>query len=135
MPARRWLTTSAVVYVAGLSLHLADHVRRGVDVLTGPVLIAGYISTVAGVVTVALVFARHRMAALAAALIGLPVAVGVAIVHIPPDWGAFSDPFIGSSGTGVTGFSWGVVFLEIVGALGLGIFGLAALKPRPATSS
>ena len=77
---------------------------------------------------------RHRDLGRApglAAVFGPVTAIGVAAVHVPPRWGVFSDAFIGSTGTGVTAFSWAVVSLEIVGALALGISGIAALKAVP----
>jgi hypothetical protein len=117
------LRSAAVVYGAGLALHAADHIRRGVGVLTPEVYWAGVISTAAGVITLVLVFARHRGAPLAAALTGFPIALGTAAAHLLPHWSAFSDAFPGARGTGVTAFSWTVVIIEVVGALMLGIFG------------
>ena len=128
--AYRWLVASSAIYVLGLVLHTADHVRRGLSVLTGLVAGAGAVSTVAGLVIVGMIFVENRHAPMAAAVFGPTSAIGVAIVHIPPRWGAFSDPFIGSTGTGVTAFSWAVVMLEIVGLLAIGVSGLAVLRER-----
>jgi hypothetical protein len=125
------LAASAAVYVAGLVLHTADHIRRGTHVLTGEVLGLGFASTIVGLVIVGLILVRHPRAPALAAVFGPVTAVGVAAVHIPPRWGVFSDAFIGSTSTGVTAFSWAVVLLEIVGALALGISGFAALRAVP----
>jgi hypothetical protein len=127
MSARRWMLASSAVYVVGLGLHTADHIGRGVHAVTGEVLILGVLSTIAGLVTVGLIIADHPKAPIVAVVVGFQVAIGVAVVHIPPHWGVLSDPFIGASGTGVSAFSWAVVLLEIVGALALGTSGLAAL--------
>jgi hypothetical protein len=117
------LRSAAVLYGAGLALHTADHIRRGVGVLTPEVYWLGTISTIAGVVTLVLVLARHRRAPLVAALVGFQVALGTAAVHLLPHWSSFSDALPGARGTGVTLFSWIVVNIEIVGALLMGIFG------------
>ena len=128
--AYRWLLLSSAIYVLGLVLHTADHVRRGVGVITGPVLGAGTVSTIAGIVIVWLIVARNRNAPMLAAVFGLTTAIGVLIVHVPPKWGWFSDPFLGSRATGVTAFSWFVVLLEVVGLLAMGISGIAVLRER-----
>jgi len=119
----RLLQGAAVLYGAGLVLHTADHIRRGVDVLTPEVYWAGTISTIAGVITLVLVFSRHRWAPLVAAITGFQVALGTAVVHLLPHWSSFSDALPGAHGTGITLFSWIVVNIEIAGALLLGIFG------------
>ena len=132
----RFLRYGALLYGAGLVLHLADHFRRGTSVLTGEVNLLGTISTVAGVITIGLVMARHRWAPIAAVALGFPVAVGVAAVHLLPRWSDFSDAFPGST-TGVNAGSWAVVLIEIVGAFVLGLAGYRAIRrshqPAPAS--
>lgn len=123
----RFLRNAAVLYGAGLVLHLADHVRRGTGVLTGEVNLLGAISTVAGVMTIGLVMMRNRLAPVAAVAVGFPVALGVAAVHLLPRWSAFSDAFPGST-TGVNALSWTVVLVEIAGAFVLGLAGLSAMR-------
>jgi hypothetical protein len=115
-------------YALGLALHTADHLRRGLSVITPEVLWVGNISTLAGLVTIALVFMRHRAAPLAAAVLGLPTALGVAAVHLAPRWSAFSDSFPGAHHTGVTAVSWLVVALEITGAAAMGVAGIAQMR-------
>jgi hypothetical protein len=127
-----WLKRAALLYATGLVLHTADHLKRGLDVVTPQVLWAGNLSTLLGVATVVLVLMRHPRAPLFAALTGIPVAVGVAAVHLLPEWSAFSDAFPAAHGTGVTFVSWAVVSIEIVGALLMGIAGLRALRLAPA---
>jgi hypothetical protein len=124
-----WLRRAALVYAVGLVLHTADHLRRGIDAITPAVLWAGNVSTVLGVTAVMLVLLRHRAAPLVAALTGIPIALGVAAVHLLPSWGALSDSFLHRA-TGVTAFSWFVVLLEISGALAMGAVGVTMLRAR-----
>jgi hypothetical protein len=121
---QRLLRFCALFYALGLALHTADHLRRGVDAITPAVLWAGNLSTAIGVTVVVLVIVGNRHAPLLAALTGVPIAVGVAMVHLLPSWGALSDSFEGAHNTGVTAFSWIVVLVEIVGAVALGVAGL-----------
>ena len=130
MHADRYLRAAALVYAAGLILHTADHLRRGLDTVTPAVLWAGNVSTAIGLVTVGLVLTRHRLGSLLAALTGLPIALGVAAVHLVPEWGALSDPFVDAGHTGVTVWSWFVVLVEIVGALALSLAGAQILAAR-----
>src|SRR5436305_9703770 len=126
----RWLKYGALLYALGLALHIADHVRRGLDVLTPEVQWAGNVSTVVGLTTVVLVLLGHRYGPMLAALTGVPVGVGVAAVHLLPHWGALSDAFPGASNTGVTAMSWTVVLIEIGGALPMGVIALALVRDR-----
>ena len=129
----RLLRYAAVIYAVGLVAHTADHIRRGTDVITPEVFWAGTVSTAAGVVTLALVFSGHRLAPMAAALVGLPIAVGVAAVHLLPHWSALSDPFTGVPAPGITAVSWTVVLIEIAGAALLGVVGVATLGRQRAS--
>ena len=122
------LRYATLLYAFGLIVHTADHLHRGIDVLTWEVLWAGNVSTILGVVVIVLVLAGHRLAPLLAAVTGISIAVGVSAVHLLPHWSAFSDAFPGASGTGVTPVSWTVVLVEIVGALAMGIAGASLLR-------
>ena len=135
-PAERFLRYAALLYAAGLVLHIADHLRRGTDVLTPQVEWAGYLSTAVAIVVITLVLSRHRLAPLMAAVTGIPIAFGVAAVHLLPHWSVLSDAFPGAQNTGVTALSWAVVLIEIAGALALGLTGVSELRrgdhmPRP----
>jgi len=123
-----FLKWAVLLYALGLGLHTADHLRRGLDVLTPEVQWLGNLSTVLGVAAVVLVVTGHRLGPIVAAVAGVPVAVGVAGVHLLPRWSAFSDAFPGTHGTGVTGFSWCVVSVEIVGAFAMGVAAIAVLR-------
>lgn len=117
MPRALTLRTAALVYLAGLVVHTADHLRRGLDVLTRPVLWLGNASTVLGLVTVVLVLTHHRWAPAFATAVGAAAAVGVSAVHLLPRWGELSDAFTGTRrGAGVSALSWTVVLVEIAGA-------------------
>jgi hypothetical protein len=136
----RVLRVAALVYGTGLLLHGLDHLRRGVDELTRHVFWAGNVSTVAGIVTVVLVLTRHRWGPTAAAAVGLPTALGVAAVHLPPEWGALSDSLVDG---GADGWTYVAVAIEIGGAAALGLAGLAVLRaagwasraPEPTTAT
>jgi hypothetical protein len=122
------LRLAAWLYLVGLIAHTADHIRRGTSVVTTEVLALGVLSTIAGIVTVALIFTRNHRAPLVAAVFGFQVAIGVAVVHLLPKWSAFSDAFLGSRGTGISAMSWTVVLIEIAGGLALGIAGASAVS-------
>lgn len=133
--AERFLRTAAGVYAAGTLIHTADHFRRGTDIVTTHVVSIGSVATVAAFVVIGLVLTGHRSAPVLAAGFGLAHGVGIAAVHLLPDWGVFSDAFTGSSvAPGVTGLSWFAVLLEIAGALATGIAGVAVLRERPAVT-
>ena len=124
----RLLRYATALYAAGLAAHSADHLRRGTGVLTWEVFWAGMLSTAIGLITIVLVFARHRLAPLLATAAGLPIALGVGAVHLLPHWSALSDAFPGAQGTDVTALSWTVVLLKISGALAVGAAGLRLLR-------
>ena len=56
----RWLKYCALFYALGLALHTADHVRRGLDVVTPQVQWAGNLSTALGVAAAVMVIVGHR---------------------------------------------------------------------------
>jgi hypothetical protein len=125
----RLLKYCALFYALGLALHTADHLRRGLDAVTTQVLWIGNVSTVIGITVAVLVIVGYRNAPMLAAVTGVPVALGVAAVHLLPKWSsALSDSFIGAHNTGVTGLSWAVVLVEIAGALAMGIIGLTIVR-------
>jgi hypothetical protein len=113
------LRLTGAIYLAGWSLHTADHLRRGIDAVTGQVLWAGNLSGLLALAAIGMAFAGHRLAPIAAIAAGLPAAVGVAAVHLLPSWGVFSDSLPDGH---VDGFTWAAVLVEIGGAL---VFGLA----------
>ena len=119
------LRTTAVVYAVGTLLHTADHIRRGTESVTNHVEVAGNIGLVLATIAMTLVFARHHLAPLAAAAVGIPHGLGIAAVHLLPDFGVFSDSF---STFAVGPLTLVAVLLEIGGALSMGIAGLYLLR-------
>jgi hypothetical protein len=126
-PARadRVLRYATAVFAACFLLHNADHLRRGVDVVTPEVLGAGTVAGVLAAIAVTLVFLRHRQAPLVAAAVGFPTAFGVIAAHLLPHWSAFSDALPGGH---VDAFTWAAVIAEVGGAFALGAAGLNALR-------
>ena len=121
--AWRWLRSAAVFYLVAWAVHTGDHIRRGLDVVSTEVSVLGIIAAVLQVVSIAAVLLNRRWAPVAALLVGIPDAAGIAAVHLLPHWSAFSDAFPGARGTGVTGFSWFAAILEVLGALAFGVAG------------
>jgi hypothetical protein len=129
----RW---AAIFFAIALTLHTADHLRRGMDVVPPAVMTAGMIQGVAAAITVVLVFRRNPWAPHAAVLIGFLSAVGFTAAHLLPTWGAFSDSFIDAApAAGVTWFSWLTAILEILGDLLFGAAGVAVLVAGSASRS
>lgn len=121
------LRAAALLYAVGLTLHTADHFRRGTDAVTPQVLWLGTAGTLLGALAIVAVLVGHRMAPEIAAAVGLPKAIGVSAVHFLPAWGAFSDSFV----TGDVGaLSWAAASIEVTGALALGVTGVRALTRR-----
>jgi hypothetical protein len=125
--ADRVLTYAALLYLVGFVLHTGDHLRRGVDVLTPEVFWAGIASSVIAVAAIALALVGHRMAPLVAVAVGFPAALGVAAVHLAPDWGVFSDSLPDGN---VDALTWVAVLVEIGGALALGAAGAYLVRSR-----
>jgi hypothetical protein len=127
--ALRWFRYAAVFYLLTFVLHTADHVRRGVSMITVQLgVLAGVAAVLQVLAVVAALSMRWRWAPLAAVLIAFPGAVGIVMVHFLPHWSAFSDAFPGAQGTGVTGLSWFSASLEVVGALAFGTTGAYAYR-------
>ncbi len=123
------LRVAAVVFAIALAAHGADHFRRGMDVLTGQVFWLGNVQIVASVITLVLVFRRHRWAPAFAIAVGFASAVGFSAAHLLPHWSAFSDSFTGAHhAPGVTALSWFAACFEIGAGLFLGIAGVRALR-------
>ena len=89
---------------------------------------AGNLALVLQVVVITLVLTRHRLAPLAAAAAGFPLALGFASAHWLPEWSAMSDPVWEIDS--LTWFSYVASGLEVVGALAVGAAGIAVVKAR-----
>jgi len=121
----RVLRHAAVLFLIGFLIHNGDHLRRGVDVLTPQVLWAGTIAGMVAIGAIGLALVGHRLALLVAVAVGLPLALGVAAVHLLPRWSAFSDSLPDGSADAL---SWTAVLAEIAGALVFGAAGAWALR-------
>jgi hypothetical protein len=124
---RPWsvLRLATAVYAGGLVLHTADHLRRGIDVITGEVFWGGMVLTTVSVIAIALVVTHHHSAPLVAAVVGFTAAVGVSASHLLPHWSSLSDSLPDGN---VDALSWAAVLIEIVGAIAFGVAGLYALR-------
>ena len=118
------MRSAALLFLAGFLLHNADHLRRGLDVLTPEVVWAGTASGVISLAAIGLAVLGSRRAPLVAGVVGFSMAVGVSIVHLLPRWSAWSDSLLSADADLVT---WVAVLCEIGGAL---VFGWAGLRKR-----
>lgn len=123
------LRRMAIVFLAALLVHGADHVVRGTEVLTTLVLVAGSIQVLLGALAVVLVLMRHPSAPVFAVLVGFTSAIGFTMAHLLPGWGAFSDPYVGANvAPGVTWFSWLTALFEVGADVAFGWAGLRARR-------
>ncbi|HEY6385599.1 MAG TPA: hypothetical protein VIX91_07955 [Candidatus Acidoferrum sp.] len=122
------LRYAALVFVAALLVHGADHWRRGFKVLTPEVYWAGMALSVLAVISITLVLTRHSWGPLSAVAVGFPMAFGVAASHLLPHWSSFSDAFPGS---GLDRLSYTAVIFEVLSSLLFGAAGMRTLlRPR-----
>lgn len=91
---RTGLGVATLVVVALHLAHDLDHVRQGGRDSIGDAVpflaVTAWLSTILLVVLVA---RRHRLAPGFAVFFGLTFALGFVVVHLLPDWGAFSDSY------------------------------------------
>ncbi len=128
---REPLVVVTVVFAVALVVHAADHFRRGMDVLAWPVFWAGNLQMVLAVITIVLVFRRHRLAPVFAVVVGFVSAIGFVLAHLLPHWSSLSDSFTGAHvAPHVTGFSWFAALFEIAADLALGFVGVVVLLRR-----
>ena len=128
----RRLWVAGIVFAAGSAVHLVDHLRRGQTSVSEELYWAGNLALVLQVVTITLVLTRHRYGPLAAAAAGFPLAIGFFAAHWLPEWSALSDPAWEIDS--LTWFSYLASTLEILGALGIGIAGVAVIRQRGLSS-
>jgi hypothetical protein len=124
-PARN-LQLAGVAFAAGSLVHLIDHLRRGQGSVTETLYWAGNLALIVQVAVITLVLTRHRVAPLAAAAGGFPLALGFLAAHWAPEWSALSDPVWEIDS--LPALSYLASSLEIVGALAVGVCGLVVLR-------
>lgn len=129
----RGLRWAAGLFAAAVVLHNSDHVRRGADAVDGDVFWLGSAAIVVEVVLVLLVFQRHHLAPLAAAVTGATLAVGYVVVHFLPARAWFSDSF--TSASDVSALSWAAATLEVIAALSLAGASLRTLRRQGGLAS
>src|SRR5262245_63061532 len=124
----RRLYLAGVLFAVGSAIHAFDHLRRGQGSITEQLYWTGNLALVVQVVVITLVLTRHRLAPLAAAAAGFPLALGFFAAHWLPHWSALSDPLWEIESW--TWFSALASTAEIVGALAVGVTGLAIVRRR-----
>lgn len=122
------LYAAGVLFAVGSAVHTFDHLRRGQGSVSEALYWTGNLALVMQVVVVTLVLTRHRLAPLVAAAAGFPLALGFFAAHWLPQWSALSDPLWEIPSW--TWFSAIASTLEIVGALAVGLAGLAIVRAR-----
>ena len=123
----RALERAAALFAAVVLFHNVDHLRRGGDSVDADVFAVGTLAIVVEVALVVLVFARHRVAPLAAASLALPLALGYVLVHFTPDRSWLSDSFVDGGAAAVSVVAGA---LESLAAAALGAVGVVVLKRR-----
>ena len=131
-PADRRLVLAGYLFMVGSGIHLIDHLRRGQDSVTEQLYWAGNLGLVVQVAVITLVLTRHRVAPLAAAAAGFPLAVAFTAAHWLPHWSSLSDSFVDN---GASAFSYVASLAEIAGALAVGLAGLSIIRNRGLASA
>ncbi|HKE72427.1 MAG TPA: hypothetical protein VKB57_02360 [Acidimicrobiales bacterium] len=122
------LYAAGILFAVGSAVHTFDHLRRGQGSVTEALYWTGNLALVLQAVVITLVLTRHRLAPLAAAAAGLPLALGFFAAHWLPQWSALSDPLWEIHSW--TWFSAIASTLEIAGALAVGLAGLSIVRAR-----
>src|SRR6476661_4761329 len=124
------LRTAGVVFAIALVVHGADHFRRGMDILTPTVFWAGNLQIALSVVTLVLIFRRHRLAPMFAAVLGFASAIGFTAAHVLPHWSTCSESFTAARhAPHVTGFSWFAEACLFCAGLYIGVAAVLTLRP------
>ena len=122
----RNLYRAGVLFAVGSAVHLFDHLRRGQGSITEGLYWAGNLALIVQVTVIVLILTRHRLAPVAAMAGGFPLALGFLAAHWLPQWSALSDPVWEIRSW--TALSYAASSLEIIGALAVGICGLAMVR-------
>ena len=117
------LTSAALILVN--ALHGADHLRQGLGRLTAEVVVGGQGLLLLALIPFVLTLRRHRMAPVAAALVGAWTALAVSASHLAPHWSAFSDPYLDQD---LDALSWALMLSVIATALVLAAVGIGAAR-------
>jgi len=120
----RHLRTLNWALLVMIVVHDLDHVRQD-RALQSELLGVGAIALVTALVSLGLAVREHWLAPAAAVVVGFGNLVGVALVHVAPHWGPFSDPYAAAH---VDWFSWAVIVAMMLIGLMLGVVGMRALR-------
>lgn len=123
----------ATGFAVAVVLHNADHLRRGADSVALDVFVAGTLALLPEIGVVALAFARHRLAPLAALAVGAALAPAYVLVHFLPERSWLSDSLVGADGT--SPLSYAAASLEVLAATALAAAGAVVLRRRGGLSS
>lgn len=123
---QRRLMAAGTLFAVGSAIHIVDHLRRGQTSVTAELNGAGTLALVVQVAVVTLILTRHRLAPLAAAAAGFPLALGFLSAHWLPHWSELSDPVWQIDS--LPALSVVASVLEIAGALAIGFAGLAIVR-------
>lgn len=127
----RTFLAGSVFYLGAWAVHTFDHARRGIFDADIPVQVLGNIQVVLTLVFIALLAKRHRLSPTMAVAIGIPATLGIAMAHLLPDFGSFSDSLWND---GIDWFTWTAVIIEITGSTVLAIVGLQAWREQQQAS-
>jgi hypothetical protein len=116
-----------MLLVVMIVIHDLDHVRQG-RALNSELFGLGAVALITAMVSLLLASRGHRLAPVAAVIVGFGNVIGIALVHIAPHWGPLSDPYAAAH---VDWFSWTVIFAMMLVAFMLGVTGLRALWKSP----
>ena len=86
---------AGVLFAVGSAVHMLDHLRRGQGSVTEALYWTGNLALVVQVVVITLIFTRHRLAPLAAAAVGFPLALGFFAAHWLPELEPAQRPAVG----------------------------------------
>jgi hypothetical protein len=123
---QRRLVLAGYLFLAGSAVHLLDHLRRGQTSVTEQLYWAGNLGLVLQVAVITLILTRHRIAAVASVVAGLPLAIGFFAAHWLPQWSSLSDPI-----WEIDSWRWLSYFAstaEIAGALAVALAGFAIIR-------
>jgi hypothetical protein len=120
------LKATAVLYIAGYLIHSADHVARGLALTPPATFWLGTVALLPAGMIVALALLDHRLAPALAVLAGTSTAVAASLIHLPPPWSVFSEPF--RTNVGIA--DWLTLVAMVGSAVAFAAVGAAALRAR-----
>ena len=123
---RRRLIELDALLLALLALHGLDHELRHPVATPAVVSAVGTLEFALVLFALWLALRRHPSAQRATSVAGFVIAAAYAIIHLPPDWGALSQPY---ADIGVDALSWADLALTILVGLAVGV--AARAQPQP----